>query len=64
MKPLPPETIAVLPEMPLVQQETSTLSSNGLEYLTKLIYEDAYKRITLNLNEYGQITKTSTKELT
>ena len=63
MRALPQATLAVLPQIPLVQQETSTLSSNGMEYITKLVYEDAYQKITLSLNEWGQITNRDVKTL-
>lgn len=57
MRPLAASTLAVLPtDMELISQETSRISSNGEEYITKLVYETAYIRLTLKLNEAGEIT--------
>ena len=51
-----------IPELPIVQEETQ-VSSNGTNYISKRIYEDAYWRITIYFDEYGSETKRDNKKL-
>ncbi|WP_157451061.1 hypothetical protein [Deinococcus puniceus] len=63
MKPFPAHTQALLPKIPLVEQETSNFSSNGMSFITKMIFEDPYWRITFWFDEYGEIIKENKRTL-
>lgn len=47
-----------IPEgMPLVEEETTTVSSNGASYVCKRTYQDAYKKIVNWYDEHGFVVK-------
>lgn len=49
--------IQVPDNMTLTQQEETTVSSNGKPFICKQVYENAYKKITVWLDEHGNITR-------
>jgi hypothetical protein len=53
---------APLPEIPIVQEETK-VSSEGVTYISRRTYENAYSRIVVYFNEYGVEVKRDNKNL-
>lgn len=51
-----------LPDMPVVEREVKTKQYGG-QYVSKMVFEDAYYRITVHFNEYGFEVKRDSKKL-
>lgn len=51
-----------LPKMPIVEREVKTKQYGG-QYVSQLVFQDAYYRITVNFNEYGFEVSRNSKKL-